>query len=182
MSGPEATPSFTALVRRKIEERREGRSEALNALAAAEARLRKRAAPLTDALAAMVARLSQDPMFANAVGRPEVVFKCDNALAGEGYATFDGPAATFEFALDRDGSIRLRTYPTGIAMHALERNYASGYTGSKPLSGTLDGLDEFLARVEDHIAELLADLYLSPAAHLVLGTRKKPGIDGLSTR
>ena len=84
--------------------------------------------------------------------------------------------------MDRDGSIRLRIYPTGVAMHALERDYAGGYTGSKPLSGTLDGLDEFLARVEDAIAELLADLYLSPAAHLVLGTGKKPSIDGLSTR
>lgn len=176
MSGPgETTNGFTELVRRKIEERREGRSETVNAAAAAEARLRERAAPLMDALVAMVARLSRDPMFANAVGRPEVTFECVDE--GAARLTFDGPTSTFAFRLEKDDDVCFHITLSARLDHALGRDFG-GANGPKPLYGTLDRLDEFVVHAEDRIAELLADLYLSPAAHLVLGTGKRRDTTG----
>ena len=53
--------SFTELVHKKIDERRNTRFAAISAAAAEEAQVRASVAPLVVALTAMVERLSQDP-------------------------------------------------------------------------------------------------------------------------
>ena len=72
--------SFTERLQRKIEERREGRSAFVDAAAEAQARVRTRAAPLVEAVTALVGRLAEDPMFANGVGRPQPTFSMPELL------------------------------------------------------------------------------------------------------
>ena len=76
--------NFTELVQRKVEERREGRSASVQAAAEADGRFRTRVASLCAAMSDMIERLSDDPMFANAMGRPEVTVNAMTRMAGKG--------------------------------------------------------------------------------------------------
>ena len=165
--------SFTALVQQKIVERREGRSAAARAASEADARFRARAAPLVARALEMMKDLSSDPMFANAMGYPDVSIRREDADGRIGVVSFAGPAGVLSFQTFEHDRIGMQIYPKPIVMGALD----CGLTyGIDPLKGELSRIDDLMARVRDHIAEFLADIHLSPAAHILQS--KPQGLTG----
>lgn len=84
--------SFTDLVQQKIAERCEGRSAAAQAATEADARFRARSAPLVARAMEMMKDLSSAPMFASAIGYPEVSIRREDADGRIGVVSFSGPA------------------------------------------------------------------------------------------
>ena len=163
--------SFTDLLKRKIEERRDGRSPPVQTAMDADAQFRQRTAPLAAALTAMIETLAADPMFANAMGRPDIIVKRDDSDGLTGSLTFKGRAGDIAVRVDADGSSHMEIYPDFVVRQALK--YGMTY-GAKPISGNLSGTDEFIACIRDHIGDFLADIYFSPAAHLLQPEGNKP--------
>ena len=156
--------SFTDLLKRKIEERREGCSDFVQTAMDADARFRQRTAPLAAALTAIVEALAADPMFANAMRRPDIIVKRDDSDGLTRSLTFKGCAADIGVRVDADRSSHMRIYLNFDARQALQ----SGMTyEAKPISGDPSGIDEFIACIRDHLGDLLADISFSPAAHLL---------------
>lgn len=156
--------NFTELVQRKIEERREGRSASVQAAAEADGRFRTRVAPLRAALSDMIERLSDDPMFANAMGRPEVTVQRDDKNGREGALRFEGRVGMISFLIHADGKAWMRVYPNWAVMAALD----CGITYQiEPVRGELSDIDDLIQRACDHLSDFFADIYLSPAAHLL---------------
>jgi hypothetical protein len=155
---------FTAVVSRKIEERREGRSAAAQAAAKADARFRARADPLLTAVSNMVAILSADPMFGNAIGRNEVTAKRDDKDGTIGVVQCSGRAGVLSFQIIEGGVVLMQILPDWVATSALDCSYT--YT-HEPIKGDLSAVDDLIGRACDHIADFIADLYLSPAAHML---------------
>lgn len=164
---------FTALVQQKIVERREGRSAAAQAATEADARFRARTAPLVARALEMMKDLSSDPMFANAMGYPDVSIRREDADGRIGVVSFAGLAGVLSFQTFNHGGIGIRIYPEPIVMGALECGLSYGID---PLKGELSRIDDLMARVRDHIAEFLADIYLSLAAHILQS--KPQGLTG----
>jgi hypothetical protein len=162
---------FTELVQRKIEERREGRSAVVQAAAKADERFRTRVAPLVAAVSGMIERLSSDPMFGYAIGRPEVTVKRDDKLGQEGSLSFGGRAGRVLFIVTANGSVLVRIQPDWAVATALDCDMSYEVD---PIRGDLSGIDDLLLRVCDHLGDFLADIYLSPAVHLVQPEAGKP--------
>ena len=158
--------SFTDRLQRKSEERREGRSAFVDAAAEAEARVRTRVAPLVEAVAALVRRLAADPMFANGVGRPQLTTGMPDTPGGSISVRFSGRVGSFCFWLREGDELAFEILP-GLELNRALACGRGSYTGAKPLSGHIEHLDAFLEQVEDHIAEFIADVHGSPAAHLL---------------
>ena len=163
--------NFTELVRGKIEERRRGRSAAVQAAADADGRFRTRATLLLAAVSEMLGKLSDNPMFALAMGRSEVTVRRQDKEGQEGSLTFEGPVGSVSFSIDVDGSVSMRIYPSLPVASALDCGLAYG---TDPVRGGPYDIDEFIPRVRDHLGDFLADIYLSPAAHLVQPEAGRP--------
>jgi hypothetical protein len=162
--------SFTDIVQRKIEASRAGHAPRAAAAAAREARLRVEAAPLIAVIEAMRDTLSADPMFANAMGRPGLGLELhDDPSRTGGRLRLEGRAAEFVFTLGREGKVRLSIYP-GLAVIADLDCPEVRYTPAIPVEGNIARLDEFMALVQDHIADFMADVALSGAAHVLQPT------------
>ena len=162
---------FTEVLQRKIEERREGRSAVVQATARADERFRTRVAPLAAAVSGMIERLSSDPMFAHAIGRPDVTVKRDDRLGQEGSLSFVGRVGRVSFIVTANDSVLVRIQPDWAVVTALD--CALSYEVD-PIKGDLSGIDDLLLRVCDHLGDFLADIYLSPAVHLVQPEAGKP--------
>jgi hypothetical protein len=162
--------NFTQLLQQKIEERREGRSAAVLAAAEADARFRTRVAPLVEAVANLAKTLSTDTMFAALMGRPEVEFRREDEDGYEGTVRLSGRFAALSFNVMRRGGVLLRIQPGTIVMTALDcgLSYETG-----PIKGDWDRIDDLMACACDHMADFIADIYLSPVAHIL-----QPGTQG----
>ena len=122
--------SFTQRLQRKIEERREGRSASVDAAAEAEARVRTRVAPLVEAVAALVGRLAEDPMFANGVCRPQPTFSMPE-LPGAGVGIpvrFYGRVGSFCFRLREGDELAFEILP-GLELNRALACGRDSYTG-----------------------------------------------------
>jgi hypothetical protein len=42
-----------------------------------------------------------------------------------------------------------------------------GSYSADPVPGSLSGIDDLIGRARDHLSDFLADIYLSPAVHVV---------------
>jgi hypothetical protein len=155
---------FTSLVQQKIEERREGRSATRQAAVEADARFHSRAAPLVAAASDMAEDLSKDPMFVNAMGKPHVIIKRTDNIGLCGSARFPGRAGAIVFQVHDRGTVSMRIEPEFRAAEAL----GCGLTyAPDSLQGDLSNIEDLIFRARDHIADFLADIYLSPVAHLL---------------
>ena len=163
--------NFTEIVQREIEERREGRSALLQASAEADGRFRTRTVPLFAATSEMIKQLSADPMFADAMGRPEVTVKRDDQDGREGALTFEGRLGMVSFLIHADGGVWMRIYPSWAIAAALDCGTAYQI---EPVKGDLSDIDNFIHRACDHLSDFFADIYLSPAAHLLEPERRRP--------
>jgi hypothetical protein len=163
--------SFTDLVRQKIEERRDGRSAAMRAAAEADDRFRALAAPVVAAASELVKQLSGDAMFSNAMGRPEVTVRRDDKDGHRGSVKFEGETGALFFDISGGDEIRMQIMPDFVVRTALDCGVCYGL---EPIKGDLSRIEDFIDRVRDHVAEYLADIYLSPAAHLLEPKSKKP--------
>lgn len=163
---------FTDLVRQKIEERRDGRSAAVRAAAEADDRFRALAAPVIAAASELVNRMSADAMFSNAMGKPEVTVRRTDKEGRRGHIIFEGEAGGLLFDISASDEIWMQIMPNYVVTAALDcgLSYAIG-----PVKGDLSRIGDFIDRVRDHVAEYLADIYLSPAAHLLEPKPEKPG-------
>jgi hypothetical protein len=70
-----------------------------------------------------------------------------------------GRAGNCQFYLDRDDSLYLEIVVDTGAQRALECDCS--YTGMNWVCGNMADLDGFIALVEDHIADFLADIHLA---------------------
>lgn len=156
--------SFIDLVQQEIAERREGRSAAAQAVTEADARFRARTAPLVAKASEMMKDLSSDPMFANAMVHPKVSIRRGDVDGRIGSLSFAGPAGVLSFQTFDRGEIWVRIQPNMIVVSALDCGLSYSID---PLKGELSRIDDLMARVRDHIAEFLADIHLSPAAHIL---------------
>jgi hypothetical protein len=144
--------NFTNLVRQKIEERR----DAL-------------AAPLVSAASELVKQLSGDTMFSNAMGRPEVTVRRRDKDGRRGEVKFEGEAGALFFDISGSDEIWMQIMPNFVVTAALDCGLCYAFESSD-----LPRIEDFIDRVRDHVAEYLADIYLSPAAHLLEPKSKKP--------
>jgi hypothetical protein len=104
--------SFGDLVRSKITERRQGRSETMRDALERQRQANEQAAPLLEALRSMLNRLCRDPMFSRAFpGRPEPEI-ADQNIDGLS-VTVDGAVGIVLVGLGEDGSLRMRSYGSG---------------------------------------------------------------------
>jgi hypothetical protein len=157
---------FCELVGQKIEERREGRSAAVKAAEAADARFAATAAPLVAAVAKLLEELASDRMFHNAMGRPDIAINRLDASGGEGAVKFQGRVGVVSIVLISEGRMLMRITPNYSVAAALDQG---GYTYTEDcVQGEMDKLDEFVDAVRDRLADYLADIYLSAVAHYVL--------------
>jgi hypothetical protein len=164
--------NFTDLVRQKIEERRDGRSAAVRAAAEADDRFRALAAPVVAAVSALVKQLSGDAMFSNAMGKmPEMTVRRIDQEGRHGDIKFEGESGALLFDISGSDEIWMQIMPNFVVMTALDCGFCYAI---EPIKGDLSHIEDFIDRVRDHIAEYLADIYLSPAAHLLEPTSKKP--------
>lgn len=161
--------NFTESVQRKIEERREGRSALVNTAAEADRRFRTRTVPLLEALSDMIKRLSEDPMFANAFGRPEVVAARSDQIGREGALRFEGRVGIVSFLIYKESEISLRIHPNWAITSALDCGMTYQVDSVK---GDLSIIDDFIQQVCDRFSGFFADIYLSPAAHLLQPERE----------
>jgi hypothetical protein len=155
---------FTELVKRKIAERREGRSAAVQAAAEADRRFNTRVASLLAAVTQMIESLSGDSLFANAMGRPEVSVRRDDKDGLEGRLEFKGRAGRVVFIVCDGDPVLVRIYPEQAISTALGCEIAYE---AEPIKGDLSRIDDLMLRVWDHLGEFFADIYLSPAAHVL---------------
>jgi hypothetical protein len=168
--------SFTDIVQHKIEARRAGPSPQAAAAAEREARLRTRAAPLITAIEAMRDTLFEDPMFANAIGRPDLVLEPDDDPSTiDGRFRLVGRAAELMFVLRGEDKVGLSIYPD-CPVHTALKCHEMRYPQAIPVKGDMAHLDAFMALALDHIADFIADVALSRAAH-VLQPAKPAGVD-----
>jgi hypothetical protein len=168
--------SFGDLVRSKITERRQGRSEAMRAALECQRQANDRAAPLLEALRAMLDRLCRDPMFSRAFpGRPEakIADQFRDGLA----VTLDGAVGMMLVSLHEDGALKMSIHPHYRVKEALDCGHRYE---PEPVRGTMQDLDVFLAAVEGQLAEFLADIYLSPAASMIMPAAGEPDRDEAS--
>ena len=168
--------AFGDLVRSKITERRQGRSEAMRAAMERQRRAHERAAPLLEALRGLLDRLGRDPMFSRAFpGRPEptIADQHPDSLM----VTVEGVVGIIAVGLDEDDSLRSSIHPHFQVKAALDCGHRYG---PEPLRGSMDDLATFLTTIEDHLAEFLADIYLSPAASMIMPAEGEPNRDGWS--
>jgi hypothetical protein len=163
--------NFTNLVRQKIEERRDGRSTAVRAATEADDRFRALAAPLVSAASELVKQLSGDAMFSNAMGRPEVTVRRRDKDGRRGEVKFEDEAGSLFFDISGSDEIWMRIMPNFVVTAALDCGLCYAF---EPIKGDLSRIEDFIDRVRDHVAEYLADIYLSPAAHLLEPKSKKP--------
>lgn len=155
---------FTKLVDQKIAERRDGRSTAVEAAAQADERFRVRAAPVAAAVSEMVKGLSKNPMFAHAMGWPEVTWKREDTSGRVGVVSIDGCAGTVSFLIFEHDVIWMRIYPSMIVAQALDSSLV--YT-IDPIKGDLARIEDMIICAIDHIADFFADIYWSPATHIL---------------
>ena len=175
--------SFTDILQRKIAERRTGPSPKVLAEAARDKRFRALATPVINALEAMRDRLFEDPLFADVIGRPVVEVEPWNE-EGEDGATLSlkGRLARFsilaDITRDRFSFWIYPDMPTGEALGCP----MTSYSPDSGMRGRSTDLNAFIALVEDHIADFLADVATTPAAALLL--QSSPAIrrdfDGLT--
>ena len=102
--------------------------------------------------------MSQDPMFADAIGNPVPTLKPANS-EDAAIVQIKGCAGNCHFYLDRDNSLYLDIVVGSDVQRAL--GCRCSYTGMNWVCGNMADLDGFIARVEDHIAEFLADIHLT---------------------
>jgi hypothetical protein len=176
--------SFTDIVQRKIEARRTGPSPKALAEAARDKRFRLLATELITALEAMRDRLSEDPLFADVIGRPEMGVAPWNQ-DGEDSATLSltGRLATFSIVADiKRDRFSFRIYPDMPGTEALGCSLAAGYSPDGGIRGRSTDLTAFIARIEDHIGDFLADLVTTPAAAPLLQSpaATRTDFDGLT--
>lgn len=175
--------SFTAIVQRKIKERRTGPSPRALARAARDKRFRLLATQVINALEAMRDRLFEDPLFADVIGRPEVgVEPWDEE--GEDGATLKlkGRLATFSIVTDiKHDRLSFRIYPDMRTTEALDCSLA-GYSPDSGMRGRSTDLNAFISLVENHIADFLADVATTPTAALLLqsSAAARTDFDGLT--
>jgi hypothetical protein len=176
--------SFTDIVQRKIQERRTGPSPKALAEAARDKRFRSLATQVINALEAMRDRLFEDPLFADVIGRPDVGVEPWNE-EGEDGATLSlkGRLATFSIVTDiKRDRFSFRIYPDMPSTEALGCSLAAGYSPDGGMRGRSTDLNAFIARIEDHIADFLADVATTPAAALLLQSpaATRTDFDGLT--
>jgi hypothetical protein len=155
---------FTELVKRKIEERREGRSASIKAAAEANRRFDTRVAPLVSALEGAIERLSRDAMFANAMGRPEIAVRRSDQNGREGTVSFKGRAGQVSFVVCGSDAVLVPILPDWVVSNALDCEMAYGH---EPIKGDLIRINDLILRVCDLLGEFFADICLSSASEFL---------------
>jgi hypothetical protein len=126
------------------------------------------------AIEAMRDRLAEDSMFASAIGKPPVTVELPDARLNTGECLMlTGDAAELTFTLRSGDQVEFSIYPGWTILAALNSRDLR-YPQMVPVIGDMEHLDRFMVLVEEHIAEFIAEVALSSAAHL-LGPRPNVG-------
>jgi hypothetical protein len=176
--------SFTDILQSKIKARRTGPSPKALAQAARDKRFRMLATPVINALEAMRDRLFEDPLFADVIGRPEIGVEPWND-EGEVAATLSlkGRLARFSIVVNiKHDRFCFRIYPDVRTGEAIGLPYGVRYSPESGMGGRSVDLNAFIALIEDHIADFLADVATTPAAALLLqsSAATRTDFDGLT--
>jgi hypothetical protein len=114
------------------------------------------------AVAKLAEELAPDPMSSHAFGNVRIKASRTDTVGDAGQLTPSGRAGQISFAFDRR-RIWMRIYAASEISVALD----CGLTyAPEPLQGDIARLDEFMDRARDHVADYLAEVHLSSAAHV----------------